>query len=533
MNVRDPRVIAGIALALALVIGGAIWLSRRPSTTDGAGPTAGEGPSAGAPEQAQASSTPYDTKQQLEVEQEKPRAPALVVDVLNPSAVRTAIFENSWLQTAGAAPLGRGYLGSWAAFLGSARGDVGLSGACLVRDAIVDALVQAPVRVVLFEGDTPLPPALITASTPTTSTALHALTLALQRGGFIVDACPGETAEVADAGVVEAVDGGEPPPPRTKQRFEIVRWVVAEHDLYLADTRGRIVLARSPRAVVNGVCTTLPELTPAPGVDVQLRPQVAGLGRPADVLTRMLGLGGDVSLSWKVEGARLVPVGIGASVLHADRLDAAPLPATLLAAVPADTAVALAAGIKLPAKLDEQSLAAAWGEGGMGEAGKTRTVIALWQPHGDPKAQTEVALLWSDPADKDALRALFSGKNAMSIDEVCGGVALSSTVALLARIKATCKGTTPSLAFAEPPVVEGLKAAQSVSLLVDFGAVATALLEEGWRAERAAQGAAVKDRDKALPSEIDDAKKLLDQLPRQGLVGTKSGTTLQPRGYSS
>lgn len=531
MNVRDPRVIAGIALVLSLVVGGAIWLSRRPSTTADAGPT--EGPTAGAPEELPASTTPYDTKQQLEVAQEAPRAPAIIVDVLNPSALRTAIFENGWLQSAAAAPLGRGYLGSWAAFLGSARGDVGMAGAGLVRDAIVDALVQAPLRVVLFEGDAPLPPALVTATSPTTSAGLRALTVALQRGGFIVDACPGETAEVVDAGVVEAVDGGEPPAPATKQRIEIVRWVVADHDLYLAETRGRVVLARSPRSVVNGVCAELPELTPTPGVDLLIRPQIAGLGRPADVLMRMLGLGDDVSLAWKVEGARLVPVGIGATVEHGDRLDTAPLPASLLAAVPADTAVALAAAIKLPAKLDEASLAAAWGEGGMGEGGKTRTVLALWQPHGDAKAQTEVALLWSDPGDKEALRALFSGKNAMSIDEVCGGVALSSTAALLSRIKASCKGTSPSMAFAEPAVVTGLKEPQSVSLLVDVGAVLATLLDDSWRAERAAQGAAVKDKDKAVPPEIDDARKLLDQLPRQGLVGTKSGTTLQPRGYSS
>ena len=59
------------------------------------------------------------------------------------------------------------------------------------------------------------------------------------------------------------------------------------------------------------------------------------------------------------------------------------------------------------------------------------------------------------------------------------------------------------------------------------------LLDDGWRVERAAQGAAVRDKDKAQPPEIDEAKKLLDQLPRQGLVGTKSGSTLQPRGYSS
>ena len=533
MNVRDPRVIAGIAIALALVIGGAIWLSRRPSSATDGGPAVTDGPVTSPPEETPASTAPYDTKQQLEVQQDKPRAAAVVLDVLNPSAVRTALFENGWLASATAAPLGRGYLGSWSAFFGSARADVGLTGAGLVRDAIIDALVQAPVRVVLFEGDTPLPPALVTEATPAAATALAGLTVALQRGGFIVDACPGETAEVVDAGVVETPDGGEPPPARTKQRIEIVRWVVAEHDLYLAQTRGRVVLARSPRSVVNGVCTELPAVTPVPGVDVQVRPQVAGLGRPADVLTRMLGLGRDVTLSWKVEGARLVPVGIGGSVLHPDRLDTAPLPASLLAAVPADSAVVLGVNVKLPAKLDESSLAAAWSEGGMGEAGKARSVIAIWQPRGDAKAPTEVALLWSDLGDQAALRAIFSGKNAMSIDEVCGGVALSSTAALLSKLKATCKGTTPAVTFAEPPVVEGLKAPQSVSLVIDLGAVLTALLDDGWRADRAAQGAAVRDKEKALPPEIDDAKKLLDQLPRQGLVGTKSGATLQPRGYTS
>ncbi|MCC7072727.1 MAG: hypothetical protein IT383_15475, partial [Deltaproteobacteria bacterium] len=108
-----------------------------------------------------------------------------------------------------------------------------------------------------------------------------------------------------------------------------------------------------------------------------------------------------------------------------------------------------------------------------------------------------------------------------------------STAALLSKLKATCKGTSPALTFAEPPVVEGLKAPQSVSLLVDLGAVLSTLLDDGWRVERAAQGAAVRDKDKAQPPEIDEAKKLLDQLPRQGLVGTKSGSTLQPRGYSS
>ncbi|MCC7075377.1 MAG: hypothetical protein IT383_28955 [Deltaproteobacteria bacterium] len=133
---------------------------------------------------------------------------------------------------------------------------------------------------------------------------------------------------------------------------------------------------------------------------------------------------------------------------------------------------------RLPATLDQASLAAAWGEGGASAGGlKARTVIALWQPRGDAKAPTEVALLWSDAGDKGALRALFSGKNTMSIDEVCGAVVLSSTSALMGRIKAACKGTTPSLAFAEPPVVEGLKQAQSVSLLVDLGGVLSALLE--------------------------------------------------------
>lgn len=534
MTIRDPRVLAGLALAFLVLAGVVVALTRG---GDSVGPTP-EGPGPGPITAADAtteepSSKPYDTKQPLEVTEEAPRVPALLVDVLSPAAVRTVLFENAWLAGASAAPLGRGFLGSWAAFLGSARDDVGLTGAGLVRDAIGDALLQTPVRVVLFEGDSPLPPALVAESSATSTAALTALTTVLQRGGFVVDACPGETAEVVDAGVVEVVDGGEPPPPLTKQRIEIVRWLVAEHALYLANTRGRVVLARSPRAVVNAVCTELPPLQPIPGVDVQVRPQIAGLGRPADVLTRMLGLGSDLSLSWKVEGSRLVPVGIGASLEHPERVDAAALPQALLAAIPADTAVALAAQVRLPVKLDEESLAAAWGEDGANAALKTRAVVALWQPRGDAKAPTEVALLWSDTADKEALRAIFAGKNAMTVDDSCGVLALSSTTALLARIKAACKGTAPSLVFAEPAVVAGLKEAQSVSLLLDPGMVLSRLLEDGWRVERAAAGAAERDKDKARPPEIDDALKLLDDLPRQGLVGTKSGNALQPRGYSS
>jgi hypothetical protein len=532
MTLRDPRALAGLGIAVLLAVG--VWVALRDRGDDTQPTAKPEGPVAGAPlpDPTQAS-TPYDTKQPLEVTEDAPRAAALVVDVHNAAAVRTVLLENGWLGSASNAPLGRGFLGSWAAFLGSARGDVGLTGAGLVRDAISDVLVQAPLRAVLFEGESALPPALLTESTATTTAALGALTAVLQRGGYTVDACPGETAEVVDAGVVEAVDGGEPPPPLTKQRIEIVRWVVAEHELFLANTRGRVVLSKSPRAVMNGVCTELPPLQPTPGVDVQVRPQLAGLGRPADVLARLLGLGRDLSLSWKVEGTRLVPVGIGASLEHPERIDAAPLPPSMLAAIPADIAVALTATARLPEKLDEASLAAAWGEGGATAPLKARTVVALWQPRGDAKAPTEVALLWSDPTDKDALRALFSGKNAMSLDEVCGAVVLSSTSALLSRIKAACKGTSPSLAFAEPPVVAGLKEAQSVSLLVDPGAILARLLEDGWRVERAAAGATERDRDKKTPAEIDDAIKLLDELPRQGLVGTKSGTTLQPRGYSS
>lgn len=532
MTIRDPRAIAGIVLVILLGLG--VWIALR-DRDDGeqAAADAGTAPTTPAPTDPTASSLPYDTKQPLEITETAPRAPSVILDVHNPAAVRTALFENGWLASASAAPLGRGFLGSWAAFLGSARGDVGLTGAGLVRDAITDALVQTPLRVVLFEGDTPMPPALVTEATPTNSTALAALTAVLQRGGYTVDACPGETAELVDAGVVEAKDGGEPPAPVTKQRIEIVRWVVAEHELYLASTRGRVVLAKSPRAVVNGVCTALPPLAAAPGVDVAVRPQIAGLGRPADVLTRLLGVGRDLSLAWKVEGTRFVPVGIGATLEHPERIDAAPVPAALLSAAPADTAVALSASVRLPERLDEASLAAAWGEGGAPGALKTRTVVALWQPRGDDKAPTEVALLWSDLSDREALRALFSGKNAMSVEEVCGAVVLSSTSALLSRIKASCKGTVPSLAFAEPPVVAGLKEPQSLSLLVDVGAVLARLLDDGWRAERAAAGATARDRDRPIPKEIDDAAKLLDELPRQGLVGTKSGALLAPRGYSS
>ena len=143
-----------------------------------------------------------------------------------------------------------------------------------------------------------------------------------------------------------------------------------------------------------------------------------------------------------------------------------------------------------------------------------------------------MAVLWSDVNDLSALEKIFAGKNAMSIEPVCGGVALSSTTVLLSRIKSACKGTHAVAALRRAHGGLGPQAEPvDQALLVDAGAVLSQLMVDGFRAETAANNPAAKG-EAALPKEIDDARKLLDELPRFGLSGSANDATkvLAPRG---
>jgi hypothetical protein len=518
------RLILAIGGGILVVVVAAIAVLRPPRTPDG--------PS----EVSTSTSTPtvtdrsWKVKQPLEV---GPIAPTGVwFDVAKPQALKSVLTENAWLKATVDEPLGRGFLGGWSGFLGSAGAEVGLQKLTqgVIGDLVTDAVLVQPMRLAWFSGWGGSTPALIIPQpTEALTTTFAAVRGAVERGGWYVDGCP-----------------GEPPPPPTPQppaptegqdarvvaevvpsnRLEISRLVVADQPVFAALARERLVFSKDAQSVVHALCGANPTVTQAPGADVVVGLTPAQVGRDVQVFAGLVGLKGAPTVAFKVEGSALRPIGLAGELASAGRLDTVAIPDATWALVPEDLPVAAAVNLKLPKALSTASLEAFYG--GTSADLATRQVLLLWQPHGDAKAKTEVALVWSDVADKEALQQLLSGPNRMEVKVVCERLVASSTPTLLSRIEAACTGKAPSLLFAQPAVVAGLKAPASVGAVVDLGRFFAGLLDEGF-----ASDPATTHKKGEVPVEIEAAKKRLRELPRFGVFGDVQGQNLAPRGFSS
>lgn len=469
----------------------------------------------------------WKVKQPLEV---GPIAPTGVwLDVGKPQVLRSVLTENAWLKATVDEPLGRGFLGGWSGLLGSAGEDVGLQKLTqgVIGDLVKDAVLVQPMRLAWFSGWGGSTPALIIPQPAEgLTTTFGAIRGAVERGGWYVDGCPGEPppptpplpspTEGQDAGVVEVV------PPN---RLEISRLVVADQPVFAALARERLVFSKDAHSVVHALCGVNPTVTQMPGADVVIGLAPAQVGRDIQVLAGLLGLKGAPAVAFKVEGSSLRPVGLAGEVLAAGRLDTVAFPDATWGLVPEDLPVAAAVNLKLPRTLSTANLEAFYGGGSADLA--TRQVLLLWQPHGDVRSKTEVAIVWSDVADKDALQQILSGRNRMEVKVVCERLVASSTPALLSRIEAACTGKAPSLSFAQPAVAAGLKAPGSVGVVVDLGRFLSGLLDEGFASDPGSR------KKGEIPAEIEAAKKRLRELPRLGVFGDVQGQTLAPRGFSS
>jgi hypothetical protein len=377
-------------------------------------------------------------------------------------------------------------------------------------------------RLAWFSGWGGSTPALIVPQpTETLSTTFAAVRGALERGGWYVDGCPGEPAPPT------------PPPPSTPgdevvppNRLEISRLVVADQPVFAALARDRLVFSKDAHSVVHALCGANPTVTQMPGADVVIGLTPALVGRDAQVFAGLLGLKDAPTLAFKVEGSALRPVGLAGALAATDRLATVAIPDGTWALVPEDLPVAAAVNLKLPKALSTASLEAFYA--GRGADLATRQVLLLWQPRGDEKAKTEVAIVWSDVADQKALRQILSGPNRMEIRVVCDRLVASSTPTLLTRIEAACTQKAPSLTFAQPAIVAGLKAPTSVGVVVDLGRLFADLLDDGFASDP--RGARKKGE---IPPEIEAAKKRLRELPRIGMFGDAQGQVLAPRGFSS
>jgi hypothetical protein len=327
------------------------------------------------------------------------------------------------------------------------------------------------------------------------------------------DTCPGGQGEVPSEG------------------FKLERWLVAEQGLWVARTDNRMVFARHPAVVLQGLCEPHLHLEAPENVDVELGFAPEPLGREVQLLTHVVGVANGIRLQFAVEGNRLVGRGISGPVADEPRLDSAPFSESLLKLVPEETPVLLALQLKLPEKLDQNTLKAFWS--GKGEVGalRTRQVAMVWTPRGDAQLPSEVALLWGQPEDAEALGQLFSGPNKLETATLCGHHVLASSPGVLARVRGACEGKGPNMLNAAAPVVQGLRAQSSVSFGVHTGRLLGTLMTDGYWSQL--QTDSQKPRPTAAPPEIEAARRELETLPYIGLRGTVDGNKLVPGGFGS
>jgi hypothetical protein len=303
----------------------------------------------------------------------------------------------------------------------------------------------------------------------------------------------------------------------------ISRWLVAEHAVFAARRDGRIVLAKNPVAVVQALCALPPDVPGTGGIDVSLSFSRDALGREAQLAASLLGLGPAPRLAFAIEGDRLEPRGILGDLSEPGRLDKAAPTDALLRLVPADAGVVMIATLRLPEKLSTETLAAHLAKSYRG-ASAPRTVALVWNPRGAERLATEVAVLWPE-RDAAFLREAFSGPNRMDRRRACGHEIYASTGPLAQALLRACDGKSPSLLDAPPVVAQGLRAPTSFSVGVSLGAMLSRLLADGWGEDPQSRGKDVTD--------IDAARRTLEELPFMGLRGVAEGSALVPGGFRS
>ncbi|NNB91224.1 hypothetical protein [Corallococcus exiguus] len=517
---KGPSSAVRIALIGAIVVGvgvGAFVIGRKSSGGGGgSGPAFSSGEPKGPPS---AGATVEGMPEASSTKMEVPGAaalPAIWVDVHSPAKVRDALARNAWLKAQWEKPLGQGFASGWAAFLGSTGTDLNASFKGAVLDVVVGQLLDTPFRTVWFSGDARVgtPALIVPKANKTSQAAWDALDSVAKRGEMVADRCP--------FGMEKAPDGG----------FHLSRWLVAEQTVWAARAKDRLVLSRHPVVVLQALCLSLPELEAERDVDVEVGFNADAYGREAQLFTHVLGLGEDTRLQLRVDGDRLVAKGI-AGKLSPDghTYDGKPLSDDLLKLVPEDTPVLLAFQLTLPESLEPAQLKAFWkGEGK--PRTRTRQVALAWTPRGSSSMEPELALLWGDEKDEEGLGALFSGgARTMVSTTLCKHVVLATSQQEVERLQKACEGRAPNMLNAAGPVVAGLRAPSTVVLGVNMGRLFSGLAMDGYTSE------ARVDRSsplpKALPPEIEAARRDLEALPYLGFRGNVQGYVMLSEGFGT
>ena len=480
----------------------------------------------------------------------EPATPVAWADVHAPAKAWKALKANAWTQRVAADPLGRGLLSEWAGLLGTRGADLGGSFQGAVLDLLADQLLADPFRLVFYGGGSATGTPALVVPTPSgaASSAFDLLEGVARRGSYTATHCPGtpdpdEKQEAKDKGDLPEKAKADAKPAEAKASaapsMVVSRWLIAEQSIFAARAEGRLVLARSPAAVVQALCA-LPPQAPAGGADLTVTFSREVLGREGTLSAALLGLGPETRLAFAIEGDRLVPQGLSGQLGAGGRLDTAAPSQALLDLVPADVGVVLLATLRLPDPLDRAALKAHLAGAWQGKTA-TRTVALLWNPRGDERQPTEVALAWPE-RDAALLEEAFSGPNKLDQRRACGHLLLASTGSLGQAMQQACAGKLPSIRHGPPAVVQGLAAPASLGLGVNLGVILSRLAGEAWagewaraeassRASRPAGAKPVAAPPPAVAPEIEAARRLLEELPYLGLRGTATGGALVPSGF--
>jgi hypothetical protein len=444
-----------------------------------------------------------------------PPEPSLWIDVHAPEKAWKALRTNAWLAKVAREPLGQGMTTGWAGFLATRGQDVADAFPGILLDVVAGKLLADPFRLVFFSGPAATgAPAIVVPKPSSAADSAYDLLEGLARNGsFGATHCPG-------AEPPPSPPEGQPPPPPA---LVVSRWLLAEHSVFAARKDGRLVLGKSPTAVVQALCATPPAVPAAPGIDVSVSFSPGALGREAQLAAALLGLGAAPRLAFAVEGDRLEPKGILGELGEAGRLEKAAPSDALLKLVPADAGVIVLATLRLPDRLSTETLKAHLEQRYQG-AYAPRTVAVVWNPRGAERLDTEVAVLWPD-RDAALLREAFDGPNRLDRRRACGHEIYASTGGLAQALLRACEGKAPSLLDAPPVVARGLRAPASFGLGVSLGTVLSRLLADAWAAD--------PDAKNKTSTDIDAARRALEELPFMGLRGVVEGSALVPGGFRS
>lgn len=442
-----------------------------------------------------------------------PPEPSVWLDVHTPEKAWKALRGNAWLTRALGEPLGQGMTTGWAGFLGTRGSDVADAFPGVLLDLVTTRLLADPFRIIYYSGPsaTGTPAVVVPRPSSAAASAFDLVEGVARNGSYTVTHCPGTKPPAPPA-------GQEVPPALT-----VSRWLLAEHAVFAARQDGRLVLARSPEAVVQALCAAPPDVPAAQGIDLSISFARDALGREALLASNLLGLGPAPRLAFAIEGDRLEPRGILGELAEPGRLDRAAPSDALLRLIPADAGVVVLATLRLPAKLDRESLRLHLDRRYQG-AFAPRTVALIWNPRGAERLATEVAVAW--PAgDADLLREAFSGPNRMDRRRQCGHEVFASTAAFGQALQRSCEGKAPSLLNGAPAVAAGLRAPTSFGIGANLGPLLSRLLGDAWADDAGTQ--------RKTSPEVDSARRLLEELPFLGLRGVVDGRDLTPGGFRS